>query len=380
MNNELLLLIITTVCFASLGLERRIAWLGHISGVCMIIIIALILSMFGLIPNSNPIYDFFMGPVIPIAIALLIFGLNLKEVVQLPKSLLLIYLVGVLATMAGSIFTAVLFRHSLGENAPKLAAQLAASYIGGGENAAAMRQILGIKNEVFVAAFAVDNIATSVWMIATIVLARSKPVEAQLGHKDAKNFAKNFAKSFDGMPVSVVSVFLNLALALTAHQLSVFLSSEIGFFHPILYLSLIALILGQIPIIRENVQPAYIIGSTLFAPFFFSIGAVSDISQLSKLPTAIILMPLLIVAIHGILIYSFGYFLKTPSLETSLASQSLIGGPATAVALAQAKKWKSGISIGLVIGLVGYATGNYFAIMVFRITAKLISIMGHNGW
>jgi uncharacterized membrane protein len=59
-------------------------------------------------------------------------------------------------------------------------------------------------------------------------------------------------------------------------------------------------------------------------------------------------------------------------LETSLASQVLIGGPATGVALAQVKRWRSGVSMGLLTGLMGYATANYFAVGVYHLSVYLI--------
>jgi uncharacterized membrane protein len=60
------------------------------------------------------------------------------------------------------------------------------------------------------------------------------------------------------------------------------------------------------------------------------------------------------------------YYLGVTRISTVIASQSLIGGPATAVAIAQAKNWKSGISIGIILGVLGYAVANFFGVLVYN--------------
>jgi uncharacterized membrane protein len=359
------------VCVTCLTLERRVAWLGHISGVCLIITMALLLATLGLIPNANPLYDFFTGPTIPIALALMVLSLDLQELLQIPRSLMVVYVFGVIGTLVGSLLATVLAAKALGMNAALLAAQFSASYIGGGENAVAMQKILNIPNELFVAGFAVDNLLTSVWMVMTLAFARSKPVAA-VEDAEANQAATRVS---DETSVNMIDMLVCLAAAFISHQIALFLAATIGLLHPILYLTLVAFAIGQIPFVKSRVKPAYLLGSLLFAAFFFSIGAVSDLRALANLPWQVMLMPTVVVAVHGVIIYSAGAYFKTPTLETSLASQSLIGGPATAVALAQARGWKSGVSLGLIAGVLGYAIANYFGFGVYHLAARIVGAM-----
>ncbi len=374
MENELLLFVMGVVCLVCLGLEKRVAWVVHVSGVCLIIMVALLLASVGLIPNNHPLYDLLSGPNIPIAIALMVFALNLDDILTLPKSLLIIYVIGIITSIIGSVTSALIAAPSLGAaNAAKLAAQFAASYIGGGENCVAMKKILDIPNELFVAGFAVDNVLTSIWMVATIVFARIAPTEGQTA---GKTTGKD-APASDGQVTTLVDVLFSITLALFSVLASRFLSKHVGLMHPLLYITLIAFGLSQNKLVREHLRPSYLLGTLFFAPFFFSIGAISDLRTLADLPIAVAVMPTVVVAIHGLLIYALGWMLKISSYETSLASQSLIGGPATAVALAQVKNWKAGISMGLIIGLVGYATANFFAMGVYHLSLYLIERGSH---
>ena len=173
--------------------------------------------------------------------------------------------------------------------------------------------------------------------------------------------------------VTLVKVLASISAAFLVNEASKLASRHIGFLHPILYLGIIGLIVGQIVHIRRFLAPSYLLGTLLFTQFFFSIGAISDLRALSRLHPAVIAMPFIVVSIHGILIYGSAHFLRIASLETSLASQSLIGGPATAMALAQSKGWRSGISLGLIVGVLGYAVANYFGIAVFHISTWLLA-------
>ncbi len=364
--------ILTSVCLGCLTLERKVAWLRHISGVCLIILVALFLATAGVIPHQHPLYDFFSGPAIPVALALMILSLDLKEVARMPRSLVIIYCVGVFATVASTLFAAWIVAPGMGANAALLAAQFGASYIGGGENAVAMQKVFSIPNELFVAGFAVDNLLTSVWMIVTIYLAT--PVSEDANNTDASTTPPS--RLLEEAQVSLVDIFICLACALGSHQFSVYLAATFGVLHPILYLSLVAFGLGQIPYVKARTGPAYLLGSMLFAAFFFSIGAISDLRVLANLPWQVIAMPGIVVFGHGAIIYSMGYLLKTPRNETSLASQSLIGGPSTAVALSQSRGWKNGVSLGLVCGVLGYAIANYFGVGIYYLATKIIHGLG----
>jgi uncharacterized membrane protein len=93
----------------------------------------------------------------------------------------------------------------------------------------------------------------------------------------------------------------------------------------------------------------------------------SDIRAIAALPPGIVAMPFIVVGIHALILIPAAKFLKASKISTMVASQALIGGPATAVAVAQARKWQSGISIGIILGVVGYAAANFFGVLAFNI-------------
>ena len=57
--------------------------------------------------------------------------------------------------------------------------------------------------------------------------------------------------------------------------------------------------------------------------------------------------------------------LKVNTLEASVVSQALIGGPATAVAIGQISGSKKAAGIGMFFGILGYGVGNYIASLFY---------------
>ena len=111
-----------------------------------------------------------------------------------------------------------------------------------------------------------------------------------------------------------------------------------------------------------------------FSPVFFAtLGsqgvAVADSVKQSMAPLSLFLV--ILYALHAATLFGlhkvFGRHSKAMSPQRLLvASSASIGGPATAVALAQAQKWKSLEMPGLLVGNLGDAIGTFLGIGVFN--------------
>jgi uncharacterized membrane protein len=366
MSVEFLFMIMTIIGCFSLLLEKNLTWMAHVSGVCLIILVAMFFSNINIIPSEHILYDFFTQKTVLIGIILMTMGLNFKEIINLPKKIILLFFIGAMGTILGGIFAAFLTYPYLGENAFKVAAQLSASYIGGGENAVAIKNMLDIQNELFISAFAFDNIMTTIWFFVTLSYAKPSIQNAKQSNDSDKDINR-----FDGAPLYLTEFLITLGLAFLIFELSTYLSIFLGI-HKILVATIFALIVGQIPFLKGRIYLSYMMGSILFVYFFFSIGAISSLKEISKIPISIIIMPVVIVLTQALCMIIFGKILKTNSLESSICSQSLVGGPATAVAVAQAKKSKEGITLGLLLGLLGYGIGSFCGVFVYKISKMII--------
>ncbi|MBI2344239.1 MAG: DUF819 family protein [Deltaproteobacteria bacterium] len=369
MGAEILILVILATSALCLAIEKQVAWWIHINGICLTILVALFLSAIGVIPHHHFLYDFFSTRTTPMAIAMLLLSLNIREIAYLPRFFLWIYGAGICGSVLGAIIAAMVGSMDLGLDAAKLAAQLGASYIGGGENAVAMKVILAIPNELFVGSFAVDNVLTSLWMFMAIMYA---------GSRFSLVDTSSDRKTADPAPNILEIVFIGF-LALLVVQVATWLTATVGMLHRYLYISGVAVAIGQISFVQRHVRFAYPLGVILFIPFFFSIGAMSDFASLAQLPWAALYMPMVIVIVHGTVMLTCGHYFKIPRHYVAVASQSLIGGPSTAVAVAQAKNWRSGIPIAIIAGILGYAIANFCGMGIYHIARFMITLWGYHG-
>jgi uncharacterized membrane protein len=68
---------------------------------------------------------------------------------------------------------------------------------------------------------------------------------------------------------------------------------------------------------------------------------------------------LVVVGIHGLVVFGIGRLLRLDLGSLSVASQAAVGGPSSALAVAVSREWKGLVLPGIIVGLLGYALGTY---------------------
>lgn len=346
--------------------------------VMIVIIIGLLLGNLGIISQSGEIYNPLMGHIIPISIALLLFRLDFQSLRNLKGDIVLYYFIGIFGSILGSVIAWLLFADKIGPDAMRLTGQLSASYIGGGENAVAVAEALGLRGEnfnLFSAAFAADNIVTAIWMMVALSapfgFSRFFSNEISQEQLDA---AKENTPPFTASTL-LPSSFYALALAGIIVWASAVLAKPIrmyalehglqwlNFDTSIIWVTTLSLLIAQTPL-RKRLQASYTLGMLLFLYFFFSMGAISSIEQISELGPMVFVFAVTIVGVHALVVLAAAYFLKGDMASVFVASQCNIGGPATAVALAEANGWQHLVVPSILLGVLGYAIANYFGIII----------------
>ena len=94
--------------------------------------------------------------------------------------------------------------------------------------------------------------------------------------------------------------------------------------------------------------------------FFIVLGASSIVSEVFRAGLVLFVFMTLIILIHAVIVYGVGWLLKFDLQSVTIASQATVGGPGSALALAMSLNWGSITTPGVIIGVFGYAVGNYF--------------------
>lgn len=119
--------------------------------------------------------------------------------------------------------------------------------------------------------------------------------------------------------------------------------------------------LGIIP----SASPAYDrLGST---------GVNLGIALIPRVGSAAFYFTLIVVGLHGLLLFGIGRLLRLDLRTLTVASQANVGGPASAMAIATARGYSDLIVPGVAVGLLGYAVGNYAGFAVAGVMRTLFA-------
>lgn len=138
----------------------------------------------------------------------------------------------------------------------------------------------------------------------------------------------------------------------------------------VLWLTTLALILGHSQRFRKP-EGALQLGNLALHVFFVVIGIWSRVSEIIAVGAGVFLYTVVVVGLHGLFVYGLGRALKFDVASLSVASQAAVGGPSSALAIAVSRGWPGLILPGIVVGLVGYAVGNYLGFSIAYLVRRL---------
>ena len=364
-------LVFVVVALAALAfwLEGRFSWARQVGASLLVIVLGAVLSNLDLVPLASPVYDGIFGTVTSLAIVWLLLAVDLRHLKAAGPRMLGAFAVAVLATAVGTLVAALVFAGQLPTAVWKLAGVMTGTYAGGSVNFVAVGRAVELEPSVFVAATAADNVMTALWMGATLMLPLWLVGRYPKRPASAPATTEGKAGTAESNPLlAAVTLRPFDLLALATLGFGCILASEaiagvVPAVPSVVWLSTLALVLGQLPSIRR-LEGALPLGLVALHLFFAVIGIGSKISEILAVGPEIFYFTATVVLIHGLLVYGGGRLLRLDVETLSVASQAAVGGPSTAMALAVSRGWRDLALPGLMVGLLGYAVGNYAGLAV----------------
>jgi uncharacterized membrane protein len=370
---------------ASEWLARRTA-LRHLGSALLVIVLAAVAANLGIVPSvtdGSPVYDAVFGTVGPLAIFWLLLQVRLASVLRAGPAVLVLFLLGAGGTFLGVLVGMFLLGGGgvLGPLHAALGGMYVGTYVGGSINFNAVALEYGVMRDggLFAGAAVVDNVATTVWMAATVVLPRLLAGrwrlrdEAALEAVPAAEAAAEQAASAELVDRDVFTsegLATQLALGvgglLASNALSAWLAASVGIPVPsILILTTLALVLAQVPAV-ERLPGAHLIGWTAVMFFLAAIGALCDLQALARLGDLAPSLGILVgttVAVHGLLVFGAAAALRLDPAVAAVASQANIGGSTSALALARSLDREDLELPAILVGSLGNALGTYLGFL-----------------
>ena len=363
--------LITGVTALGFWLEGRFQWARRAGASLLIIFFGALLSNLDLVPASSSVYGIITGPVTSLAIVWLLLAVDLRDVLAAGPRLPLAFGLAVVSTSVGALTAILSFGGAFPEEGWKLAGVVTGTYSGGGLNFVAVGREVGLSESMFAAATAADNVVTALWIGATLMLPIwlkrfypprpevTPPAETSSDGEATDRPANPFLAEVLLQPVHLLTLLtLGFGFLLTANLVSEHVGGP-----SILWLTSLALAAGQLPAIR-SLKGSLQLGLIALNLFFVVIGIASRIAEILRVGPEVFYFMVVTIAIHGILVYGGGRLLKLDVETLSVASQAAVGGPSTAMALSVFRDWKDLALPGTLVGLLGYAVGNYAGLMI----------------
>lgn len=371
---------------AALGIvgERR-RWFGKVSGVIVTIAATAALTTANVIPSASnpdisvPVYDLIFTYVVPLAIPLLLFNVNIRRIVRESGRLLEAFLVGTLGICIGVIVATWLM--PLGPETYKLAGVYSATYIGGSVNFMAVADALDfLQSPLFPAAIAIDNVFTNFYLMLLFFLpawkflrryfAPAPPEETAAGPELEPEMPPAADADYDTRLMEQLTLTLGIAAGIcaigvwSAPYLAAWIGTDIKL--DILIITvLITLVSNLFPRRMAVLEPvAFQLGFFLLFVFLAVIGAASDVKEIIATTPAILLFVTIALLVH-LFVMLLGCRLLGISLEElSIASAANVGGSTVSAPMAVTFDLKRAITPAILVGVLGNVLGTFIGVFI----------------
>jgi len=343
---------------------------------------------------------------LPASLVLLSLNIDLKGIIGLgPKALIMFFTatVGIIIGgpialwIVGSIVPDVFFTSS-GEAIWPGLATVAGSWIGGGANQTAMKEIFGASDKLFSAMIVVDVFVANLWMAFLLYGAGvSDKMDAKLKADNSaisslKNKMEDYATKISRIPTTT-DLFMIVGIGLGAVGVSHFLADLIapaidsyitgfleldpessiqyitsfgsGFFWLVVISTTLGVLLSFTKARDYEGAGASKIGSVFLYFLVATIGMKMNIAELIRDWEDfkyLIIIGLVWMLIHVIILLFVAKLIKAPFFFVAVGSQANVGGAASAPIVASAFSPVLA-PVGVLLAVLGYAIGTFGAIM-----------------
>lgn len=348
-------------------------------------------NTFGLIDGEQSrLYFVASRFLLPATLVLLTLSIDLQGILRLGPKALAMFLTGTIGIVLGGPLAILLFSvvspETVGGQGPDAVwrglTTVAGSWIGGGANQAAMKEVFEVSDQVFSAMVAVDVLVANVWMAVLLYLAgESEAIDARLGadtsalaelRRRVTEFQEKHAR-IPSLADLMVTSGIGFGLMGLAHVIADPLAAWIGrgppalerlsltstFFWIVVIATTAGLILSFTRARELEGAGASRVGSAMLYVLVATIGMTMDITAVVERP-GLFAVGAVWMAFHATLLLVVGRLIKAPTFYLAVGSQANVGGAASAPIVASAFH-PTLAPVGVLLAVLGYAVGTYGA-------------------
>ncbi|MCG9697394.1 DUF819 family protein [Shewanella sp. Isolate11] len=352
-----------------------------------------LLNSFGILDgDTSQLYYVASRYLLPACLVLLILSVDLKAILGLGPKAIVMFLTGTVGIVIGGpialLIIATINPDVLGVTGPDAVwrgmTTLAGSWIGGGANQAAMKEIYEAGGNIFSIMVTVDVIVANIWMAVLLFMAsKAKEIDAKTGadtraietlkQKVEKYHAEN--SRIPSLRDLMMIVAVGFGITGLAHVFADFLgpffeanypwtrdySLTSKFFWLIVTVTTIGLAMSFSPVRHLEAAGASKVASAFLYILVATIGLHMDVFKLFDADNLwYFAIGIIWMVVHASFMLLVAKIIKAPLFYMAVGSQANVGGAASAPVVAAAFH-PALAPVGVLLAVLGYAVGTYMA-------------------
>ena len=349
-----------------------------------------LLNTMGIVsPEKSNLYFVASRYLLPTSLVLLTLSVDLKEISKLGSKALIMFFTGTVGIIIGGpiaiIIVKNLFPNLVLINPEELArgmTTIAGSWIGGGANQTAMKEVFNVDGELFSKMVTVDVLVGNAWLAVLLIgVGKTVFIDKFLGAdsssvESVKEKIEKYNLSIARIPdLKELIYVLTIGFGITgishliADNIAPYLLNNFpvlekysltsSFFWLIVMATTFGIVLSFTRLRDLEGVGASKIGSIFIYILVATIGLQMNLFTIFDNP-GLFVIGLIWISVHVILLFIVAILIKAPYFFVAVGSQANVGGAASAPVVASAFH-PSLAAVGVLLAVLGYAVGTYAA-------------------
>jgi len=358
-------------------LEGKYSVVKKIGGVLICYVLGAIVGNIGILPEGAYEYqDWFTQLTVPLALPLILFSMDVRKWLVHAGSAIKSLLLGLFTVIAMILLGFWIFKGSIDE-IWKIAGMLTGIYTGGTPNMAAMKTALNVDTEVYLMTHTYEVALGAIYLIfilsvgQRVFLLLLKPFKSpetgdikvgNLNLEEEYESYEGFFKKKTFLPV-LGAFGLSILIFAASYGLSTLFPEEFSTAAIILLITTFGIAASFIKKIK-NIKKTFQTGMYIILIFCVVVSSMADVRQLVDISFDLFWYVALAMygshLLHALLARIFNIDADTVIISGS----ALICSPPFVPVVAGALKNRDVILTGLIVGIAGYAVGNYLGVFI----------------
>ncbi|MBT8462300.1 MAG: DUF819 family protein [Gemmatimonadetes bacterium] len=328
----------------------------------------------GIIPMASPVYEWMTRYLLPVALLLLMITVDLKSILKLGRTALIMVTAGSIGIMIGAQIAFLVFSRWLPPEGWKGLAALTGSWIGGTANMVAIAESVGTPDAIMGPIIVVDTVVGYGWMGVLLFLSAWQVVFDKRLRADTSALAETNKLLADldthRRPAGLRDIAIILGLGFAGAILAVQLGEALpALGNPtiishttwaVLLVVTGGLALSFTPVRNLEEAGASKLGYAALYLLLTAIGAQGNLLEVLSAP-AFFFAGVLVITIHVAVMLAVAKIIKAPFFFVATGSVANIGGAGTAPIVASVYH-PAMAPVGLLMAVAGYILGIYGAL------------------